>query len=152
MTAHGSTDDASGPSSNGRGTPVSLSARNSRASPSRPTRIHSHSTMARRNAEIPSAQKDVDDPTSAVDANRDSGYASLMSSSRDRDPGYGSAMSSSRAPTYMHATGPLYLRGRSSVFSSQALVDDMQHQRKLYRSRTTSIPAASSKDDTRISQ
>jgi hypothetical protein len=67
-------------------------------------------------SQIPSAQKDADDPTTPPDAsnsresNRGREYTTLTTLSR-LFAGDGT-MPSSRTPSYNHASGPLYMRGQ----------------------------------------
>jgi hypothetical protein len=69
---------------------------------------------------IPSAQKDVDDPSTPLDSHRSKEstrreYTSLtLSRLFAADPTMPSSQPASRTPSYNHAAGPLYLRGRST--------------------------------------
>jgi hypothetical protein len=80
--------------------------RSSLFSSSSPRSLHSspvHANTAamaqQQQVQLPSAQKDADDPTTPVGSRSDADMAT---------------MGSAHTPSYMQATGPLYVRGRSN--------------------------------------
>ncbi|KAF2117102.1 hypothetical protein BDV96DRAFT_644535 [Lophiotrema nucula] len=74
------------------------------------------SPIAPLTARIPSAQKDVDDPTTPVDSRRseDGRYTTTLTTLSRLFAG-DATMSTSRTPSYNHATGPLYLRASTEA-------------------------------------
>ncbi|KAF2009730.1 hypothetical protein BU24DRAFT_81386 [Aaosphaeria arxii CBS 175.79] len=91
-------------------------------------------------AQIPSAQKDIDDPTTPIENRRsqDGGisreYATLTTLSR-LFAGDTTTMPNSRTPSYNHAAGPLYLRASSESIS----LPDHLYTRGLLEGRHSDI-------------
>lgn len=70
--------------------------------------------IAQLSTQIPSAQKDVDDPTTPVDSQRSKetrGREYTTLTTLNRLFAGDTTMPASRTPSYNHATGPLYMRG-----------------------------------------
>jgi hypothetical protein len=69
--------------------------------------------IAQFNTQIPQALKDVDDPTTPVDSNR--GVDPRAGSYQTLRALFSTDVPNSRTPSYQLASGPLYLRGRSTT-------------------------------------
>jgi len=114
--SHAPLDNTAGPSNVSH---VSLfSSPTSRSLPLRPSVSATMRANSQHALEISSAQKDVDDPNTPVESQRDT----EATSSDDRSltvsavPHLSSGemfMPTSRIPSYVNASGPLYVRGRS---------------------------------------
>jgi hypothetical protein len=116
ISSHGQLDNTAAPI---HSSPVSLfSSPTSRSQALRPSASVTMRAHSRRALEISSAQKDVDDPSTPIDSQRDreaatSDERSLTVSTVPHLASGDTFMTSSRIPSYVNASGPLHVRGRS---------------------------------------